>query len=51
MGPPTQMQKYKVQHGFIIHLINLQQNSFQKTNGEREPDLEEAKDRAAGALI
>lgn len=51
MGPPAQMQKYKVQHGFIIHLINMQQNSFQRKNKEKESDLEEAKDHAAGALI
>lgn len=34
MGPPAQMLKYKVQHRFIIHSINVQQNSFQRTNEE-----------------
>lgn len=45
------MPKEKVQHGFIIHLINLQQNCFQRTNEEWEPDHEGAKVQAAGALI
>lgn len=50
IGPQAQMQKYKVLHGFTTHSINLQLNSLQRTNEELEPDLEEAKDRAAQAL-
>lgn len=47
MGSPTQMQKCKFWHGFINHLINLQQNSFWRTNEEWEPDLK-VKDECQG---